>query len=588
MTDYLVLARKYRSATFEEVVGQQHVAETLVSAIKTGRVAHAFLFSGTRGVGKTTMARILAKALNCLSADGPTAAPCNKCDACVAIARGDDLDVIEIDGASNRGIDEVRELRSNTIYRPSRCRYKIYYIDEVHMLTREAFNALLKTLEEPPEHVKFIFSTTQPERLPATVISRCQRFDFHNIPTALIAEHLAGICKTEEAKADEGAIYRIARAGAGSMRDSLSLLDQLLSAGAGNITEADVVRVLGTPGDERTASIVSAIAEGDPAGALGELDSLLAAGVTLESAIKAVGEMFRTMMLASACGADSELIELPDSQRKTVGDLAAKFTLPALVQAVSICQTTARNLRGLTGGRGLVEAAIVRLAAAEKFVDAASLVERLEQLSGAGGAAAAPKAHPPRAGTTGQKKKTVAPGARAAPDSAGAYAAPAATYESEKPAVALENPRWEREYLLGHWDEVVAAAARAGQGYVSGLLAPAKVLEVSGPTLRLGFDAAQGALQRRCEGVGDRIDAALGKLFGRQVHCEYVPTGEPGEAPAPKQPLQTVPLSTAERNEIGNDPAVKAVLEFFGGTIEAIRSAPPPGDEEAQDQEPKD
>ena len=585
MPDYLVLARKYRSTTFEEVVGQQHVAETLVSAIKTGRVAHAFLFSGTRGVGKTTMARILAKALNCLSADGPTVTPCNKCDACVAIARGDDLDVIEIDGASNRGIDEVRELRSNAVYRPSRCRYKIYYIDEVHMLTREAFNALLKTLEEPPEHVKFIFATTQPERLPATVISRCQRFDFRNIPTALIAEHLAVICKAEKAKADEGAIYRIARAGAGSMRDSLSLLDQLLSAGAGKIAEADVVRILGTPGDERTASIVSAIAEGDPAGALGELDPLLAAGVTLELAVAAVGEMFRNMMLASACGVDSELIELPDSQRKTVGDLAGKFTLPALVQAVSVCQTTARNLRGLTGGRGLVEAALVRLAAAEKFVDAASLVERLEQLSGAGGAAPAPRARPPKAGSTAQKKKDVAPPPQAQHDRARLHAAPAAKYESEKPPAVLENPRWERDYLLAHWDEVVAAAARVGQGYLSGLLAPAKVLELSGPTLRLGFDAAQAALQRRCSGLGDQIDAALGTLFGRHVHCEYVATGEPGEAPAPRQAAQAAALSTAERNEIGNDPAVRAVLEFFGGTIEAIRSAPPPASEEAQDEE---
>ena len=588
MSDYLVLARKYRSATFEEVVGQQHVADTLLSAIKTGRVAHAFLFTGTRGVGKTTMARILAKALNCLSADGPTVEPCNKCDACEAIARGDDLDVIEIDGASNRGIDEVRELRSNAVYRPSRCRYKIYYIDEVHMLTREAFNALLKTLEEPPEHVKFIFATTQPERLPATVISRCQRFDFRNIPTALIAEHLAGICKAEKAKADEGAIYRIARAGAGSMRDSLSLLDQLLSAGSGKIAEADVVRILGTPGDERTASIASAIADGDPATALGELDSLLAAGVTLESAVAAVGEMFRNMMLASACGADSQLIELPDSQRKTVGDLAGKFALPALVQAVSICQTTARNLRGLIGGRGLVEAALVRLAAAEKFADAASLVERLEQLSGAGGGAPPPRARPPRAGPTAQKKKAVAPRPQDDGGRAVLHAAPPARYESENPPAVLEHPRWERDYVLAHWDDVVSAAARIGQGYLAGLLAPAKVLELSGPTLRLGFDAAEAALQRRCLSVGDQIDAALAKLFGRQVHCEYVATGQPGESPAPPQVAQAAALSTAERNEIVNDPSVRAVLEFFGGTVEAIRSAPPPDEDEAQGKEPRE
>ncbi|KPK79334.1 MAG: hypothetical protein AMJ81_13420, partial [Phycisphaerae bacterium SM23_33] len=385
MAEYLVLARKYRSATFEEVVGQEHIATTLVNAVQTGRIAHAFLFTGTRGVGKTTMARILAKALNCLAADGPTATPCNKCQACVAIFRGDDLDVIEIDGASNRGIDEIRELRSNAIYRPARCRYKIYYIDEVHMLTKEAFNALLKTLEEPPGHVKFIFSTTEPERVPPTIVSRCQRFDFRNIPTRLIAQHLEKVCKAEKVKAEKGALFRIARAAAGSMRDGLSLLDQLLAGGGGKAAEEDVIRILGTPGEERTAEIVAAIAADDAAATLGALDGLLQSGVTLESAVAAVGETFRHMMLAATCGPDSELIELPDSQRQQVAELAAKFSLPALVQAVSACQTTARGLRGLTSGRGLVEAALVRLAAAEKFVDAESLLVRLEGLSAPGG-----------------------------------------------------------------------------------------------------------------------------------------------------------------------------------------------------------
>jgi len=316
MAPYLVLARKYRSATFEEVVGQEHVATTLVNAIKTGRVAHAFLFTGTRGVGKTTMARILAKALNCLKADAPTPEPCNTCDACLAIARGDDIDVVEIDGASNRGIDEIRELRSNAIYRPARCRFKIYYIDEVHMLTKEAFNALLKTLEEPPAHVKFIFSTTEVHRVPATILSRCQRFDFRNIPTRLIAEHLARICQAEKVEASGEALFRIARAAAGSMRDGLSLLDQLLAAGGGAVTEADVIRVLGTPSEEATAEVVSAIAAGDPAAALEGLDELLSAGVTLDSALTAIGEMFRHMMLIQACGPDSDLVELPDSQRQ--------------------------------------------------------------------------------------------------------------------------------------------------------------------------------------------------------------------------------------------------------------------------------
>jgi DNA polymerase III subunit gamma/tau len=390
---YLVLARKYRSQTFDEVVGQEPIARTLKNAITEGRIHHAYLFGGTRGVGKTTMARILAKALNCLSSDGPTAEPCNTCDACVAIGRGDDMDVVEIDGASNRGIDEIRQLRASAIYRPNRCRFRVYYIDEVHMLTKEAFNALLKTLEEPPEHVKFIFATTEAERIPATILSRCQRFDFRNIPTRQIADHLAGLCTAEKVDADADALYRIARAGAGSMRDALSLLDQLLAAGA-NVTDDAVVRVLGTPPDERMLAMAGAIAANDAATAISELAGVLESGITLTSAATALGDIFRNMMLAATCGTDSDLIELPETQRQAVGELAGRFDTPGLVHAVSVLQGVGRNLRGSSLGRGLLEAALVRLAESEKFIDPAALIARLEQMGGGS--------------TGGQKKKPIA------------------------------------------------------------------------------------------------------------------------------------------------------------------------------------
>ena len=350
---YLVLARKYRSETFEEVVGQEPIAQTLVNAIKTDRVAHAYLFTGTRGVGKTTMARILAKALNCLEADAPTPTPCNRCDACVSIARGDDVDVVEIDGASNRKLEETQEIISNAIFTPSRCRYKVYYIDEVHMLTRESFNALLKTLEEPPAHVKFIFSTTEAEKVPATILSRCQRFDFRNIPTGRIAEHLAAICSAEGVAADADALFRVARAAAGSMRDGLSLLDQLL-AGGQQVSDDEVIRVLGTPGDERTLAIVAAIADADAAAALAELSGGLESGVTLSSAVTALGDALRNMMIAATCGGDSELIELPEVQKQAVAELAKRFSLPALVQAVGLVQGVLRNIRGSSVARSLV------------------------------------------------------------------------------------------------------------------------------------------------------------------------------------------------------------------------------------------
>src|SRR5205809_2591399 len=224
-TTYTVLARRYRPQQFADLIGQEHVAQALSNALQSNRVAHAYLFTGARGVGKTSTARILAKSLN--RVNGPTATPCGECDQCRAIASGEDVDVLEIDGASNRGIDEVREIRANVQYRPSRARYKIYIIDEVHMLTTPAFNALLKTLEEPPPHVKFIFATTEVNKIPVTILSRCQRFDFPGIPLPRIVERLRNIVEAEKMQADDEALELLARRAGGSMRDAQSLLDQL-------------------------------------------------------------------------------------------------------------------------------------------------------------------------------------------------------------------------------------------------------------------------------------------------------------------------------------------------------------------------
>ncbi|MDO8631483.1 MAG: DNA polymerase III subunit gamma/tau, partial [Phycisphaerales bacterium] len=220
---YRVLARTYRSTTFDEVVGQEAIATTLKNAIRSGRVHHGYLFTGTRGVGKTSMARILAKALNCLAADTPTPTPCCKCESCMAVAEGQDIDVVEIDAASNNGVDNIRELRGNATLRPARARFKVYIIDEVHMLSAGAFNALLKTLEEPPSHVKFILATTETHKVPATIQSRCQRFDFRAIGARAIAAHLAVIAQAEGIQADEAVLRRVARLANGSMRDALSL-----------------------------------------------------------------------------------------------------------------------------------------------------------------------------------------------------------------------------------------------------------------------------------------------------------------------------------------------------------------------------
>ncbi|MFP3937850.1 MAG: DNA polymerase III subunit gamma/tau [Phycisphaerae bacterium] len=563
MAGYLVLARKYRSAGFTDVVGQEPIARTLINAVKSGRVAHAYLFTGTRGVGKTTMARILAKALNCLSADEPTPEPCNTCEACTAIARGDDVDVVEIDGASNRGIEQIRELRANAVYRPARSRYKIYYIDEVHMLTTEAFNALLKTLEEPPEHVKFIFATTDPERVPATILSRCQRFDFRDIPTPQIRDHLREICRAESVEVDDDALFRVARSAGGSMRDALSLLDQLISAAEGPVTDADVVALLGTPPDERMLQLVGAIAAGDSAAALTELDGVLSGGVTLDSAATAMCDCFRNMMLCATCGPDSELIELPDALRAELASLAKKYSVPALVQAVGITQSVSRRLRGSSVARALVEAAVVRLAEAEKFIDADSLLQRLEELAGASGPAGG-----------GEKKKPT-------PPAAGKRTLKVGSSDAEQ---APKLP-WDAQWLSRNWSAVVERMEQSGQTRLAGALRPAKVLAVNGESMKLGFDKPDEPHRRQCANtLAGRIDSVFSELTGRRVRCEYVSTGRGGESSVGGNGRD---LSTEDKRQIHHDPDVQKVLDLFGGEVVDMRIENPPsvssggGDEES-------
>src|SRR6186713_2991644 len=277
--EYVVVARRYRPQSFDELIGQKTVSQGLANAINTNRVGHAYLFTGARGVGKTSTARIFAKALNCVN--GPTTSPCGVCDICQGIATGEDVDVLEIDGASNRGIDEIRQLRQNVNIRPSRARFKIYIIDEVHMLTTPAFNALLKTLEEPPEHVKFIFCTTEADKIPITVLSRCQRFDFSPIELKSIVERLRLICQTEGVDAEDEALQIIARRAAGSMRDSQSLLEQLLSFGGQRITVAEVHAMLGTAHSARLTALAQAIVRREAAEALAEVERAAAEGVDL-------------------------------------------------------------------------------------------------------------------------------------------------------------------------------------------------------------------------------------------------------------------------------------------------------------------
>ncbi len=389
---YRVLARAYRSRTFDEVVGQEAIATTLKNAITAERVHHAYLFTGTRGVGKTSMARILAKALNCLEADAATITPCLECESCRLISEGEDIDVIEIDGASNRGIDDIRELRSNTTLRPSRSRYKIYIIDEVHALTKDAFNALLKTLEEPPPHVKFVFATTEPEKVLDTIKSRCQRFDFRAIAADAIAGHLTAVLEAERIKADTEAVRRIARLACGSMRDALSLLDKVLSYESRHVTAAIVDEIMPPPHDELAAAVFDAVANRDASGALTGLDQALQSGRTVDRFCDQLIEHLRTLMLIRVCGEETELVDVASSLRTALSEQAGQFDAPTYVYMINLLEGLRRSVKMSGAGRALADAAMIRLAMTHQF---SSLDEVLAQVtsgsSGSSGSATTPR-----------------------------------------------------------------------------------------------------------------------------------------------------------------------------------------------------
>jgi DNA polymerase-3 subunit gamma/tau len=356
---YTVVARRYRPKTFQELVGQDTVAQALLRAIETHRVGHAYLFTGARGVGKTSTARIFAKALNA-SEDGTGRFDPNS-EISLAIDCGEDMDVIEIDGASNRGIDEIRQLRANASIRPTRSRFKIYIIDEVHMLTTQAFNALLKTLEEPPGHVKFIFCTTDPEKIPITVLSRCQRFDFPPVQADQILERLKFICQHEGTEANEDALRLIARRAAGSMRDSQSLLEQLLSFGGHRITVDDVNAMLGTADENRLASFAQCMIQRNAAGALQELDAALSEGVDPGQLAEQLLGYLRDMMALSIGGPVDLMRTASPNGAETLRTSGKSWGTMTLLSAMQLLDETIVRMKHSVQPRILLEVALVQI-----------------------------------------------------------------------------------------------------------------------------------------------------------------------------------------------------------------------------------
>jgi DNA polymerase-3 subunit gamma/tau len=404
---YTVLARKYRPQTFADLVGQEHVTRTLSNALTTGRVAHAFLFTGVRGVGKTTSARILAKALNCES--GPTPLPCNVCDACREITAGTDMDVLEMDGASNNSVDDVRRLQESIPYRPARDNFKVVIVDEVHMLSTGAFNAFLKTLEEPPPHVKFIFATTEIHKVPVTIRSRCQRYDFRLIPQAIVAKRVRDILLDEGIDADDAAVAIVAREAAGSMRDALTLLDQIVAFSGSTLRGEEVARSLGLADRGRMQAMVAAVLDGDARMVLELVRGLAEQGIDLVHFTKQLVELARDLVVVRVTGEDArDLVDLVDEEWAEAKALAARvdsLEMQRVFQALSrIVDDVARsNLP-----RMVLEMGLVRIATRPPLRDLAEVITRLEALESGAPAQRAPKASAPAA----------------SPSSAGRYEAP--------------------------------------------------------------------------------------------------------------------------------------------------------------------
>jgi DNA polymerase-3 subunit gamma/tau len=449
---YVVIARRYRPQSFDELVGQEHVARALQQAILSDRVGHAYLFTGARGVGKTSAARILAKALNCQR--GPTPTPCNACEICRSVSTGEDVDVLEIDGASNNGVDQVRQLRQNAAVRPTRTRFKIYIIDEVHMLSGSAFNALLKTLEEPPAHVKFILATTEPQKIPVTILSRCQRFDFAGISSSTIQARLAQIAAAEGVTIEPEALHIVASRAAGSMRDSQSLLEQLLAAGDTRITKDDVTNLLGIAPAERLSGLVQHLVARDPAAALAELDAAIHSGVDVGLLLDQLVGYFRDVMaVAVGCTSDQLLYALP-SQAADLQQVGRELGLPAILAIQQILDHAAARMRVSMHGRTLVEMALVRICQLGELDDLASLVAELR-----GSAAPPPGAGMPIAAA----KKNDERSAPAKPVAGPLHRAdtPHVTRREEPARSIGDQPAASPDSVLAQWQRAMAEGTAA-------------------------------------------------------------------------------------------------------------------------------
>ncbi len=580
---YLVLARKWRPQTFEEVAGQDHVTKTLANAIMAGRVAHAYLFTGPRGVGKTTTARILARALNCEK--GPTPKPCGTCEPCKSISAGSNMDVLEIDGASNRGIEDVRGLREQVRYAPSEGRYKVYIVDEVHMLTDPAFNALLKTLEEPPPHVVFIFATTSPQKIPVTILSRCQRFDFSRIPAATILERLARIVKEEKFEIDEAALALLARKARGSLRDAESLLDQVTSASEGALDENAVVDLLGVGGIDLFFDMCEHIGKCDASSALKDIDSAFRSGLDLGEFMSGLLEHLRSLFLLAVDPGLESALEVPSSDVARYKEQASRFKQAELLRLMEIVSQTAGVMKRSDDPRFHAELAVARMAEMGTEEGLGDIVKRLETLEsrladagvserpGSPGMERTAEAGGGGGTESGGKAEDAGKGRKRSPGRPRKKEAQEAVRTSPSP---LEVELLTAEDLNERWKEVVTKVIEK-KTYLGNFLAVASPVEAKSGTLELGFPEDCGFHRDQVSQNANRriVQSAIQEVFGKFLllkctTCEGAVKKEGSGVPGEAGPWHPAALDYPMAPNV-----VPAPLEAPGGLLAAGHGTPP-------------
>ena len=596
---YQVIARKWRPQTFDEVIGQGHVTRTLKNAILQNRLAHAYIFSGVRGVGKTTTARILAKAVNCVN--GPNISPCGQCPSCREIAAGNAVDVLEIDAASNRGIDQIRELRENVRYLPARDRYKVFILDEAHQLTEDAFNALLKTLEEPPPHVLFILATTKPDNLPRTIQSRCQHFHFRALAYGEILELMADIAGKEKIPIAPGALAVIARSAEGSMRDGLSLLDQAIAYCAGEVTEAEVRQLLGVVEEEVLDQLIEATRSQSNEAALELVDRLVREGQNLEHFVREAIRHVRNLLLVKVCGSESELIQAPPDGRPRLAEQAESFSEEDLARFFQLLMRTHYDLRGSPEPQLHLELALLRMVQSGRLK---SLEEALAELRGEPARTASAKApssgREPDAGEPGRGKASATPtgppaSLKSAPAieagrAAGQEAVSAVPVMSGGAAAAAPAPAPIPEAALaplygGEGFGTAAALDRASpvkeiqrlaysrSKFLGAILEQARRWEMDAGELRLFYAKEKHALAQMLQGREhvETLRQIAGQVLGEpQRICVRLEAGER----AGVNPLQGELAARVEQN-----PVVRIMLKSFGGRISEVTENHDPTEE---------